>query len=631
MSVSAKFKELDSKVADATKEVRLICYLPFLLYAVTFFLIDLFYCRTLFIKVSNYPWDISLDKIITSNIIALSALIFILPKKASVAVFAASAAILHAYGFAQLCYSSQDNNLFRLKTITVMGEGLKYMDGILKGMSVGTLLCFIGIFLLIAAVTVITLKFIPAPAPGLAGRLKKILSLVIFIPSAVLVILLPSFMDKSAATGYGSYTSYNYRNFLNAVDLYNDTDVFMLLQRDAVCSIKRVFLPDPGTSEADEYFSSRPKHVPNDKTDIFKGKNLICVMMESLDYTAMTEESCPNLTRMMNEGINFSNFYSVRFGDAFTFGTEMCVNTGLANSSGFAVGSDEDGSPFPLSLGFLFRNNGYTANEFHFNDPSFYDRGNMSRIFGYENYYKYADIAADKNLNFEIDDTLVTDDSLYAKLTEGEHFLDYVVTYSAHMPYGTNDEVYKEAVKRHPELAVSDPKDMVGVFKAKASLTDDLAGKLVERLEADGKLDDTVILFFADHYCSVIVETESDELACRTPCFIYAKGITPETVEKVCNTTDILPTLVNMFGVGDSDDYAGYDIFSDSYEGYAFFPNLSWVTSEGMFIQGSGVQSFDGSTLDDEYIERMNETALKRLNINGSMLFYDYYRRKQPE
>lgn len=633
MSFSEKFNELNKKVEEATKDFKVRCYLPLLMYMLVFFLIDLFYCRILLIKVDNYPWDVSLHKVIFSNIIALSALIFILPAKASAVVFAVSAAICHAYGFAQLCYSGEDNNLFRLKTVGVMGEGMQYFGGILKGMSGQTLFCFIGIFVLIAAVTVTVLKFIPDPVHGMPSRVKKILFLIAFVPSAVMVALIPTFMDKDVGVGYGSFKAYNYRNFLNAVDMYNDTDILMLLQRDVVCTVKSALTPANGTEEIDEYFSSRPEHTDNDKTGIFKGKNLICVMMESLDYKALNEEYCPNLTRLRNEGISFDNFYSVRFGDAFTFGTEFCVNTGLANSLGFSAANEYDGSdsPLPLSLGFLFKNHGYSANEFHFNDPTFYNRGTMSRIFGYDNYFKYADVAEDKSLNFEIDDTLVTDNALYSKLTESEPFLDYVVTYSAHMPYFP-DTAYYEAISRHPELEASDFHDALGVFKAKASLTDDMAGKLVERLDEDGLLDNTVILFFADHYSAgVMGYDERDETSCHTPCFIYAKGITPEKVEKVCNTTDILPTIVNMFGVGDCDDYMGYDIFSDSYEGYAFFPNLSWITSEGMLLQGSGTESFGSSEMSDEYIARMNQIALDRLNINGDILFNDYYRSKKDE
>lgn len=634
MSFSEKFNELNRKFDEKTKEIKLRCYLPLLMYILVFFLIDLFYCRILFIRTDNYPWDISLHKVIVFNITALSALIFFLPKKASAIVFAVTAAVCHSYGFAQFCYSSEDNNLFRLTTVGVMGEGLKYFGGILKNMSGSVLLCFIGIFLLIAAVTAVVLKFIPDPVRGLPSWVKKVFSLIVFVPSAVFVALLPQFMDRDVGVGYGSYKAYNYRNFLNAVDMYNDTDILMLLQRDVVCTVKSKVAPVSGTKEVDEYFSSRPEHTDNDKTGIFKGKNLICVMMESLDYQALNEEYCPNLTRLMNEGICFDNFYSVRFGDAFTYGTEFCVNSGLANSYGFSALSeyDNENSPLPLSLGWLFKNNGYSANEFHFNDPTFYNRGIMSRIFGYDNYFRYADAAEDKSLDFEIDDTLVTDDALYAKLTEGEHFLDYVVTYSAHMPYSTDDSIYNEAIRRRPEFAVTDPQDKAGIFKAKASLTDDMAGKLVERLEEDGLMDDTVILFFADHYCSGIMgDSERDETSCHTPCFIYAKGITPEKVEKVCNTTDILPTIVNMFGVGDCDDYMGYDIFSDSYEGYAFFPNLSWITSEGMLLQGSGTESFGGRDMSDEYIARMNETALERLNVNGDILFNDYYRSKQEQ
>lgn len=630
MSFSDKFNDLNQKVTELTKNVKPVNYLPFLMYFITFFMIDLFYCRILFIQAIDYPWEISLSKVIIINIVAISAMIFIFPKKTADVLFAVSAAIFHCYGFAQYCYSSQDNNLFRLKTIGVMGEGMKYMQSILRGMPVRIIAGFAGLLLLIAAVTFVSAKFIPEPPTRNTIRLKRIIGTAVFIPSFICVMLIPFFMDKNAAIGYGSFTSYNYRNFLNAVELYDDTDILMLLQRDIVCSVKSIFKSDQDIKSIDNYFSSRPKHTVNEKTNIFKGKNLICVMMESLDYNALNEEYCPNLTRLMNEGICFSEFYSVRFGDAFTFGTEFCVNSGLASSAGYSVPSSEGENPLPLSLGHIFRNNGYTANEFHYNDAGFYNRGNMSRVFGYENYIKFSEYASDKTLNFEIDDTLITDESLYSKLTEGERFLDYVVTYSAHMPY-ENDDIYNEAIRRHPELAVSDFSDKTGIFRAKAALTDDMAGKLVKRLEADGLLDDTVILFFADHYCSGIGEPEIEEFGCRTPCFIYAKGITPETVDKVCNTTDLLPTIANLFGVGNCDDYAGYDIFSESYEGYAFFPNLSWITNEGYYIQGNEAVSYDGKKLGDEYISHMNKTALDRININGNMLFYDYYREKQSQ
>lgn len=620
-----KLKTLNDRLTEATKDITFKSWFPLILYILTYFLIDFF----MFYAVLNnvyVPAEVYFQRVVFSNIIALSSLVFMFGKKTSAIVYAASSVFMLVYGFAQMCYSSANKTLFRITAVFSAKEGAKFAAGITKGISNSILVRFLLLLLLVAAVTFAVLKFSRSPEKGVARKFKYIVNSVIFLGSGLIVALLPVIKSSGALENYGSYQAYNYEKFVNGVDVYKDMDLMMYLQRDIICTVRQSVFVDNDTGKIDAFFEDKSEHTDNDKTALFEGKNLIVVQMESLDYNGIDEESCPNISRLMKESINFENFYSSRFGDTFTLGTEIAVNAGLFAPAGVSLSVDFEENSFPYTLAALFREQGYSANEFHYNEPDYYNRGVMSATLGYENYIRYEDYAEDKAQNFEIDDTVVTDDGIYKKLTENDKFLDYIVTYSAHTPYTADDELYLEAIKRHPELAAEDENDKAAIFRAKASLTDDMVGELVRRLEEDGELDNTVILFLADHYCSGILSGDySDALCSNTPCFIYAKGTEPETVEKVCNTCDILPTLVNLFGLGDCENYIGSDIFDDAYEGYACFQNLGWITSDFYYENGDIVENYTGRQADDSFIEQMNELVKERININNQILFTDYY------
>ena len=81
--------------------------------------------------------------------------------------------------------------------------------------------------------------------------------------------------------------------------------------------------------EAEAWFDERAPHQDNDMTGIFAGKNVVLVLMESMDDFLINETDTPTIARLMDEGINFTNFYTPGFGSVRTFNTELCINTGL--------------------------------------------------------------------------------------------------------------------------------------------------------------------------------------------------------------------------------------------------------------------------------------------------------------
>ena len=142
-----------------------------------------------------------------------------------------------------------------------------------------------------------------------------------------------------------------------------------------------------------EYFSSdevkTTVSVDEELLKNFKDKNVVFVLMESIDNWLITEETMPTLYKLMNESINFTNHYSPIFGGGATFNSEFTTNTGYmtpfnGGSAAYYYGKNK----FPYALGSMFNKAGYkSVNEFHLNYGTFYNRKQMSEAFGYNNYY----------------------------------------------------------------------------------------------------------------------------------------------------------------------------------------------------------------------------------------------------
>jgi arylsulfatase A-like enzyme len=102
------------------------------------------------------------------------------------------------------------------------------------------------------------------------------------------------------------------------------------------------------------------------------------------------------------------------------------------------------------------------------------------------------------------------------------------------------------------------------------------------------------------------------------------------TVEKTLNTADLVPTVLNLLGIDTPYDYLGQDAFNPDYEGYALFPNGSWI-SDGVAcnVNTNGstqiIQNLKGKSLSDEYMQQMADRTQEFIAISNLLLTSDYY------
>ena len=452
---------------------------------------------------------------------------------------------------------------------------------------------------------------------------------------------------RYASSDYGRVQSAEaaYDNMFNAHRLYQVCGLYQTLEKDIYKNGIYPLTPSyaaaqkAGKAEINAYFANRTVGGDNEMTGLLEGKNVVLVLMESMDDW-MIGEYTPTLERLMSEGISFTHFYTPGYGGIRTFNSEFCMNTGsfLSSQGGYAF--DYITNTYCQSLASLLTQEGYSAKTFHYNDPSFYSRGVFSPAMGYSEYVCYGDYIGADEEDLLYDDQLLFDNpGLNAELfREGQPTLNFIITRSAHLSYKYNEVLSYWALKKYPEFRGLTGNEETDCAYLKAKLVDDLFARLLQELEDKGQLDNTVIIGVTDHYtygykdeASLYALSGVDDalLLEKTPCFIWSADLQPMKVDKTLNTSDLLPTMLNLLGVDSPYDYIGRDAFDPTYEGYALFSDGSWISGDIAYDAGTKrVLSITGGEAEasSETLDAMAQKVQQFVRINNLILDTDYYK-----
>lgn len=415
---------------------------------------------------------------------------------------------------------------------------------------------------------------------------------------------------------YNSYDDNTKSYYISGFFEYLIRNPYMTLKKKYAFNYKEAY------NYINEYVENNSKkQEKNEYTGIFENKNLIYIMLESVDSWLVNEEDMPNLYKLSNEGINFTNRYAPQAGSGFTLNTEFALNTGfysIHNTPAYEFVNNN----FSNALPNMFKNNGYTVNSVHANNGGFYSRTNLHKAYGYENHYDsyYMITLTGKNGTYTNDLNLVKEQELLDLIVPNEEkFMTFYTTYSVHLPYQDNKICNLEFDRDYTQMEC---------VKYLASITDDMIETIVAELENKDILDDTVIVLASDHYMYGytnkeelydIKGTNDDNLLENVPLIIWSKDLKSETNDTYLGTVDILPTLLNMFGFEyDPNYYLGMDVYSKNYENYIWFMDNSYY--DGVYYNETNFGNKEITELIKNKI-KFNEYYL-RSNYN------DYLRKK---
>ena len=382
-----------------------------------------------------------------------------------------------------------------------------------------------------------------------------------------------------------------------------------------------------------DYMKGEDGTKKNQYTGMFEGKNLVFVVAESFNEIAVSDELTPTLYKLVNGGFHFKNYYTSN--NLSTIGGEFQALTGLyADNSMLSIW--RNGSAyFPYGIGNMFKDKGYNVYGYHNNSGYFQDRNVYLKNQGIDN-FKGCYNGLEDIIDCEIwpqSDVEMINGTYNDYINSEEPFLAYYVTVSGHFYYTFSGNAI--AKKNKDYVKHLDYNENVKAYLATQIELDKALEILINKLEESGKLDDTVIVLTADHFPynldikdintlsdykrDVMIEANSNSL------IIYNSKMKSVEIDKVGMSIDVLPTVLNLFGMEyDSRLIMGKDILSTS-AGIAIFKNKSWVTDKGTYYASSG--KFVGDTVDDNYVENINNIVNNRIAISRMIVASDYYRK----
>lgn len=422
-----------------------------------------------------------------------------------------------------------------------------------------------------------------------------------------------------------------------------------------------------------EYFAEERPMSNNQYTNMYAGKNVIAIHAESMMTNAMYltfngQEVTPNLNKIARSGLFFSNFYSqVSVGTSSD--SELTYNTTLMptkSGTAFVSYSDKTYISTPKLLG----EKGYYTFSMHANTAAFWNRQTMHKSLGYDRFYSKVDYEIDKEnvIGLGLADKSFFQQSVQKlKKIDAEHdnWYGVLIMLTNHTPFSDIDKygefpvdivetvINEQGIEEQITHPYMEGTKLGNYFKS-LHYADAALGEFVTELEANGLLEDTIIVIYGDHDARLsrkeyeklynynfdtkqfIDEDDENyrkydsyqyELGRKVPFIIWSKDMESKGINKeisnVMGMYDVMPTLGNMLGFNNK--YAlGHDIFEIGENNIVVFPNGNWVTNKMYYnSQKAAYLSLSEQVITEEEISKNSEYANKLLDVSNNIIVFD--------
>lgn len=409
----------------------------------------------------------------------------------------------------------------------------------------------------------------------------------------------------------------------------------------------------------------------NEYTDIFKGKNIVFVHMESIQSFLMDlefngEQVVPTVNKLAKEGMYFENFFP-QISTGTSSDTEFTLLTSLmpaASGTVFVSYYNRLYYTIPKYLSDM----GYYTFSMHGNHASMWNRSKVHPKLGYKDMYfeekfHYTD---EDVINLGISDSLFFEEAM-PMLEEIESskspYMGTIITLSNHSPFTYMDKYLpldlsktftnSKGVKTTTNYLSG---TAAGNYITSAHSADVALGEFIEYVNESDYFNDTIFVFYGDHD-SRLSQSEMNylfnynpetgntyskndpkyraydnfdhELNKKTPLIIWSKNedIREKINKKVSYTMgmyDVMPTIGNMFGF--KNPFAlGHDIFNIKNNNIVIFPNGNFVTNMVYYnnVTGKYKTLKADAVLDENYIKVRSDKAEKMLDVSNGIIVHN--------
>lgn len=383
------------------------------------------------------------------------------------------------------------------------------------------------------------------------------------------------------------------------------------------------------------YYISQEITDKNDFTGFFKGKNLIVIMMESTNNIVINEEYYPNLYKLYNEGWAWENSYSPR-NSCSTGNNEMSGMVSLYTINNSCTANIYKNNYYPEAIFNLFNEAGYTTSSYHNYTEQYYARKTIHPNMGSQAYYGAKELGIPYvNVYQEWPSDVELVNKVLEKTENQEQFMVWMTTVSAHQPYTQSSELGDKHVALFQDTNYN---TSLKRYMSKLKEFDLAIGELLSGLEKQGKLDDTVIVLYSDHYPYGLTnstlnsyfdyDVSKQNNVDKTPFIIYNPNIHAQKYDEYTSYMNIVPTIANLFDLDyDPRLYAGKDLLSSTYENRVVFADGSWKDEIAYYNATSGkITYYDkNKTYTTDQIKQINENIKNRISMSNLAIKVNYF------
>ena len=411
-----------------------------------------------------------------------------------------------------------------------------------------------------------------------------------------------------------------------------------------------------------EEFIYKETSTPTEYFGVSEGNNLVTILVESFEWFAFTSDTTlypnganlsedkldalfPNLRAFYNNSIVMNNHHSQNKTDI----SENESLLGMHPNSGYiSYGFPRTTISSSLANLLKMQDTNISNSYFHSNYKEFYNRENVISYFGYENTYFLEEMVKEGHTNYLNEATPYMNlDSETVEVMKDfmfptdKRFNTHFTTISMHGDYEYNKNLQRWYDKMET-LDVTINNDDLKNYLAAVMEFDCALGLIIEDLTKKGLLENTTIALFADHNAYMekltyfVKGMERDDYnkenyteLFRVPFMIYDDNIGHKVINKFTTTTDIVPTLLDLFGINYFLNlYSGNSIFSDEVSilySKAFFV----FVYDGLFYSNINKILFKRNDITDTDIKEAEEKSLsilKKIYYFNHIFEYDYFK-----
>ncbi|MEE3953612.1 LTA synthase family protein [Peribacillus frigoritolerans] len=352
-----------------------------------------------------------------------------------------------------------------------------------------------------------------------------------------------------------------------------------------------------------------------------KGMNVIYVHLESIqdfliDYKLHGEEVTPFLNSLTKEEntLYFDNFYH-QTAQGKTADAEFMIENslyGLPQGSAFTTKGLNTYQAAPAILG----QQGYTSAVFHANTGSFWNRDEIYKSFGYNEFFDSSsyDMNPEDLTGYGLMDKPFFEESIPLMESLPQPFYSKLITVTHHFPFSIDAE--DATIKPH-----TTGDESVDTYFQTARYADEALEQFFTSLKESGLYENSVIVMYGDHYGisenhnkamekvigKEITPLENAGLQ-QVPLFIRVPGAEGGINHEYGGQIDLLPTLLHLLGV-DTKDYVqfGTDLLSDDHDPIVPFRNADFVSPTITSVDGKFYDSNTGMLLEEDQLDKGKE------------------------